>query len=367
MMDRRSFALGLGALGLGLSLPCGATQAGSRQKFEAMRKNRNIPFTPFEQIPNHRQLMRDIVQVLSGYAKARNPHFGILARNAPELLVKDRREWDLETGQDIEGAAAEKYSPVGSIISPYQQAIDAMLIDGLFCGMNEIDHPTEQADAKPFLDALVALRKENRRVLSIEYAKDKQQVSAALKKAEQAKVLAYLDQDGNKLLGHIPGSRPPAENAQHVTGLDGVRNFLPMLQATSFANRAEWISALAETNYDLLLVDPFWRDEGLTFADVKALKQKRLGSDRLVFARLSLGRALTNRFYWKKEWTVGSPAWLVEVAPEQSDPIIVRYWDNDWKAILGKFMQGLIDLGFGGVLLDDLDTYLYFEAMMPIK
>jgi uncharacterized protein (TIGR01370 family) len=46
---------------------------------------------------------------------------------------------------------------------------------------------------------------------------------------------------------------------------------------------------------------------------------------------------------------------------------MVRYWEAEWKEIIGQYMQGLVDLGVDGVLLDDLDAYLYFEDMMPLR
>jgi endo-alpha-1,4-polygalactosaminidase (GH114 family) len=367
MMNRRAFAVGLGAMGLGTVLPAKQVWAEGSHRFDKLRNRRDIPFTPFEQIPNHRQFMRDIVIALSSYAKSRNPHFVILARNAPELLVKDPREWELESGQDRDGAASGKYVRVGDVVRPYLQAIDGMLIDGLFCGMDQIDQATDETDAKPFFDALAQLRKGGRRGLSIEYARDKNQAAAAQKKAEQTKILTYIDQDGDKSFAHIPAARPPLENPQHVTSLEGARNFLPMMRGSAFGSKEAWIAALAETNYDLLLIDPFWQNEVLTTTDVKALQLKRLGSRRLVLADLSVGRAQKGRFYWKTDWKVGSPAWLVDAAPDQPAQTMVRYWDDEWKTIIGKYMQGLVDLGVDGVLLDDLDSYFYFEAMMPIR
>jgi len=40
--------------------------------------------------------------------------------------------------------------------------------------------------------------------------------------------------------------------------------------------------------------------------------------------------------------------------------------DPQWKELLGKYLAGIIDLGFDGVVLDDLDTYLWFEELMPL-
>jgi len=34
--------------------------------------------------------------------------------------------------------------------------------------------------------------------------------------------------------------------------------------------------------------------------------------------------------------------------------------------MLGKYIAGIMDLGFDGVVLDNLDTYLWFEDLMPL-
>ena len=130
--------------------------------------------------------------------------------------------------------------------------------------------------------------------------------------------MTYIDRDGDKVLDHVPG-HPSLENAAHVTNLSQAQNFLPMSSSERYGSRDAWVAALAATNYDLLLLDPFWRgSELLTFADVKALKFKQLGSQRLVLGSLPVGRAADTRFYWKKDWQVGNPGWIV--APDPDSP-----------------------------------------------
>ncbi len=44
-----------------------------------------------------------------------------------------------------------------------------------------------------------------------------------------------------------------------------------MLRSDSFATRAAWVDTLAATNYDLLMLDTFWREnESLSFDQVQA-------------------------------------------------------------------------------------------------
>ncbi len=183
------------------------------------------------------------------------------------------------------------------------------MFDGLFCGRDEINKVPDDASAKPFLAALEVLKAEGRAGLSIEYATDKKEIAAAAKKCAQAKTLSFIDQEGNRALGRIPAGRPAQENPEHVTDFKQARNFLPMQQSIAFGSRGDWVAALADTNYDLLILDPFWRgSEALTADDIKTLKLKRLGTRRQIFASLSLSRAQDTRFLLEKRVGRRQPA-----------------------------------------------------------
>ena len=368
MIGRRAFVQGLGSLML--ATPAMAEVRANGKVVPNGKKKKplkDIPIVPFEQIPNHRQFMRDIVIELSAYGKARVPGFIILPRNAPELLIKEKREYELETGHDPDGASLGKYPEVGSVIRPYLKAIDGLFIDGAFYGGDIFDQPTSAETAKPLLQAAEALRREGRVALTVEYCNSKPAVTAASKAAAAAKTLTYIDQDGDKTLGHIPRIHPATENPAHATDLSGAKNFLPILHSEDFLSRSDWVRAMAETNYDLLIVDPFWRGaDPLTFDDIKSLRYKKLGTRRLILARLPLGRARDTAYYWKREWSVGNPPWLFTPDPDDPAQTLVEYWSPEWKELLGKFMEALVNLGVDGVLLDYVDAYLPFEDMMPL-
>jgi endo-alpha-1,4-polygalactosaminidase (GH114 family) len=365
MIGRRAFTLGLGSLLL--SAPALAEfklPAGKPKKKKLLKV---VPETPLEQIPNHRQYMRDIVIELSVYAKKRNPKFAVLVRNAPELLIKERREQQWELARDPDGADSGKYTALGSVNRPYLKAIDGMLLDGAFCGHDAYDKPTDDALTLPLKQAADSLAKEGRRILSIDYCRDRKQVASVAKKTAALKALSYIDQDGDKRLGRIPKGHPAGENADHITNLTAAKTLLPMMRSDSYGSRDDWVQALLATNYDVMLLDGFWRgSESLTFADMKALKFKTVGSQRLVLANLQLGRAVDTRHYWKREWEVGNPSWLFAHDPDNDAQMVVEYWNPEWKEIIGTYLKGLIDLGYDGVVLDGLDAYLPFEDMMPI-
>ncbi|HIJ37401.1 MAG TPA: hypothetical protein HPP80_00765 [Rhodospirillaceae bacterium] len=367
MIDRRAFTFGLGSALFARAARAEVRINGVIMPEEDKIDKKTIPYTPVDMIPNHRQFMRDIVIELSNYGRKRKPGFIVLLRDAPELLFKEQREWEWEFARDPEGMKKGKYLPEGSLFDPVFEAIDGVVFDGLFYGRETVDQATNKAIAKYLMANVERVKSRNRRALSIEYCRDAKIRSEISQKASQSGVLSYLDATGNKNLTEIPSGHPPFENAQHVLKLANAQNILPIFGQGGFKDRLAWISALADTNFDLLLLDPFWGGhDSLTFAEMKQLKYKKLGAQRLIIAVLPIGLAQQNRFYWQKDWRSGSPDWLGAKDADDPNQFHVQYWTAGWKAIIGRYMQGLVDLGVDGVLLDGADAYHYFEEMMPL-
>lgn len=121
------------------------------------------------------------------------------------------------------------------------------------------------------------------------------------------------------------------------------------------------------TKSDLLVVDysrsdpvggpmlPFTRDE------VKKLKRKKAGGKRLVFAYLSVGEAEEYRYYWRPEWRMTKPDWLIGENCRWPRNHLVRYWEPSWKNILYRsadsYLARIVAAGFDGVYLDRIDAY----------
>ncbi len=364
-MRRRDFTLGMASL-LAASAALADDKTPAPKPKPKKKRRADVPFTPLEQIPNHRQFMRDIVIALSEYAKKRNPKFVVLARNAPGLVVKETREWKWETLRDPDNT--DKYPKVGTVNRPYLKAIDGILIDGFTYGVPDYGKPTDPDMAAANMAAVTAVKSDGKQFLTIDYCTTKSQVADADAKALKARALPYIDRDGDKLLSHIPAELPMRENVSAINDVTKAKNFLPLLRSDVYGSRADWVEALAKTNYDLLMIDTFWRQtDSITFDQMKKLKYKRLGTDRLVFGVLPLAIARDTRFYWKPEWKLGAPPFLAAQNPSDPAETIVHYWDPKWKELIGKYMQGIVDLGVDGILLDQLDTYLYFEDLMPLE
>lgn len=386
----------------------------------ATEKPRDWQPPPLERIPNHREQWRNVVIELATYAKARKSDFVVLVRGATELVVKGEREAQLEELRDPYGKTFEKRLPLRSVLRPYVKVLDGMVVDGLYCGPDASGKPLDKAikdrlelDATiaeerahgiqrppvptpfgPFsLDpkeelrkaveirraaereerqrrtvyALDALRQQGRRILSIEDCRTPKDVDAAYSAADRDRVLTYAAVNAERL-NTLPKGHPRAENAQPVATITAARNWLPLVRADRFGTRAEWVMAMEKTNQDALLVDVAHRGaDPLTKDDVKKLKFKELGAPRLVLAVLPVGKAYDWRWYWQKGWEAGNPPFLMAPVADNPGSFIADLGDPKWKELLGKYLAGIMDLGFDGVVLDDLDTYLWFEDLMPLE
>jgi len=381
----------------------------------ALDKPRDFVPPPVEQVPNFRAQTRDIVIELASYARKRDPHFQILLRNGVELLVKGDWEEQWDALHDPDGTNFYRRLPPRSVYRPLVKLIDGLVLDGLFCGKRAFAQPLDAAikarraedaaidrDKKlgivrpplpselgPFsndpavelrraaeiqerldrldhqrrtLYALDAMRSESRPLLSIEVCSGAA-AAGAYRAAGRERVLSFVTADSR--LDDGPRSHPPGENAAEVTTLGAARSWLPLLRSDRFGDKASLVEAITNDNDDLVVIDVTHRAQPLTKDEVARMKFKKIGPRRLVFATMSLGRAYDWRWYWQKGWDVGSPSFLF-AHDEGAGQYLTDLSSPEWKALLGKYLAGIMDLGFDGVMLDDTDTYLWFEDLMPI-
>ncbi len=319
-------------------------------------KLKDTPAVPIESIPNHRELMRDMVIGLSDYARGRNADFVVVVRGGAELLRKSPREALWERLRNPEAAEGGAVAPEGTPQRRYIKALDGIIIDGLYCGEAAKQHKEVMESVRPLLD-------EGRRLLSIDFCKGDASAKAA-KQAATDKALAFLGSDPR--MATIP-ARPATENAASYTNLTLARNIGFALASEPYDTRAEWVMKLQATNHDVLVIPPFHRgSEPLTPADVASLKYKRLGSRRVLLAHLPLASIRDTHFHFKKEWTLGNPPFLAAPDPALPGGYLVDYWDPTWKELVGLSLKGVIDLGFDGVVLDNAGAFARPEQAMPL-
>ena len=163
-----------------------------------------------------------------------------------------------------------------------------------------------------------------------------------------------------------------SENADPATTITAARNWLPMLHGDRYGIRAEWVAALAGTNYDVLVVYVAHRGtDPLTKADVAKLQFQELGPPRRAgSSRPSGGRSTPSGTGRRAGGGATPPS---SHAPDSRSASLGAYIADPpgesamGKELLGKYIAGIMAVGFDGVMLDDLDTYLWFEDLMPLN
>ncbi|HXE71844.1 MAG TPA: MJ1477/TM1410 family putative glycoside hydrolase [Candidatus Nitrosotenuis sp.] len=144
----------------------------------------------------------------------------------------------------------------------------------------------------------------------------------------------------------------------------------PWAQAQSWAVQLQSVDleALAQSPFDLVVID--YSSDGsaagrYTRADIEAVQRHPAGGRRLVLAYLSVGEAESYRFYWQPGFRPGSPAWLGRENPEWPGNYLVNYWEPEWRSLLEKYLDQIVEAGFDGVYLDRVDAYQSFEVLRP--
>jgi cysteinyl-tRNA synthetase len=154
---------------------------------------------------------------------------------------------------------------------------------------------------------------------------------------------------------------------QRPMALPAVKTFMYQLQNLE---EPDAVTALANSDYDLLVVEPTSTTKGNDSFDMKAMVDKlRAGRPgRIVLAYLDACEAESFRTYWKPDWKAptrssrGVPDFLLIPDPDGwSDDYPVAYWDARWQAIIAtdadSQVNRLMRAGFDGVYLDWIDAW----------
>ncbi len=108
-----------------------------------------------------------------------------------------------------------------------------------------------------------------------------------------------------------------------------------LLNPGRFADRRALVTAIAATNYDVVVLDAWFDvDQPLSRSDVESLKSKPGGKKRIVLAYLSIGEAEDYRNDWDPSWDEHPPAWLGDENPDWPGNYAVQFWDSGWQTIV---------------------------------
>ena len=291
-----------------------------------------------------RSEMRNFVIEISQYSKNINSDFIIIPQNG-------------------QGVGTTSGDSSGTIFPDYFNAIDAVGRESMFYGYygnNEIT-PAEDRD---FLLNLCSLYKSNNiEVLATDYCATKSKISNSFSLNSTNYFIPFVATERN--LFNIPLYSIYHENNQDIKSIHDVKNFLYIINGDDYNTKVKFKEAVADTNYDLLIIDLFHNEEIFTAKDIADLKIKKSGGTRLVICYMSIGEAEDYRYYWQESWIRENPSWLESENSEWKGNYKVRYWNSDWQNIIygnkESYLDKILTTGYDGVYLDIIDGYEFFE------
>jgi len=294
---------------------------------------------------DYKQEMRNFVIGISQYAKAYNYDFAVVPQNGAPLILQNGETWN-------------------DIHNEYVNAIDGQAQEGLNYGYLRIDMPTTfrvNSNLRVYLDSA---KQHHKTILVTDYCISSTAIDDSFNVNFSNGYTGFVATQ--RSLNNIPNYSVFQENNASVTNLSQAKNFLYILDYYQFGTKADFINAVCQTNYDLLIIDAFYTDgNAFTAQEIERLKHKQNGGNRMVLAYMSIGEAENYRYYWQSSWSTHLPEWMDQENPNWRGNFKVKYWMKSWQDIIygndHSYTKKIINQGFDGVYLDIIDAYEYFE------
>ncbi len=295
---------------------------------------------------NFKQEMRNFVQNLSSYSKSINSNFIIIPQNGEQL-------------------ATENGEANGTPATTYLSAIDGQGREDLFYGYDNDDKETSSADTENMKPFLTIEEDNNVEVLVTDYCSTHSKMDNSYNQNDNLNFISFAASERN--LNVIPDypNVPYKINSNDINSLADAKNFLYIINPDNYSTKQDFINAVSQTDYDVILMDFFFNEEEFTANEINSLKTKTVGGKRLVISYMSIGEAENYRYYWQSDWKKNKPEWLDKENPNWAGNYKVWYWNKDWQNIIygnnNSYLKKILDAGFDGVYLDIIDAFEYYE------
>ncbi len=297
--------------------------------------------------PVYRQKMREFVSGISQYARSYQPGFLVIPQNGIEIIT-DNGESD------------------GPLNNAYMQAIDGHGQEDLLYGYINDNEPTPAEDAEYLQSFLDVSKASGKVILVTDYCYDENFIDNSYNTNDLKSYVSFAAD--HRELDNIPSYplQPYHTNADSIESLAQVQNFLYLINPVNFASKKEFIHAVTQTNYDLLIMDLFFNETTqFTRAEIDQIRAKANGGKRLVICYMSIGEAEDYRYYWQSSWEDQDPDWLDGENPDWEGNYKVKYWEKEWQDIIfgngESYTKKIINADFDGVYLDIIEAYEYYE------
>ena len=292
---------------------------------------------------NHKQEMRQLVQEISDFAKNLESDFIIMPHNGEELVTKNGK---------IDSSPAEEYLA----------AIDAVSRDGVFFGLETLDEETTPENRVAMTQFLDFAKNRGVSIMVTDFCNTPAKMDSSYVWNLRMGYLPFVaDHDA---LDNIPTHPSPIlnENNSGVKGFGTAENFL-VLVAPNYNSKQAFIDAVKGSNYDLLIMDPYYQGQTFTPYEMAQLREKENGGLRRLLAYVNIGEAQQNRFYWQPTWNEERPEWIEE--EKGAGTYQIQYWSSEWKNILIhddiSYLLIVLNQGYDGIYLDGVDAFEAFE------
>lgn len=296
---------------------------------------------------NYKQEMRNFVKNISSYAKSLNQNFIIIPQNGVELITS--------TGEQS-----------GEIDYEYLNAINGVGQEDLFYGYYNDDEKTPTQEHN-WIDHFLKLARDNgKSILVTDYCSTHTNIDNSYMENNKSGYISFAA--NHRALDNIPDYPMPIfnENSNNINNLSDAKNFLYLINPDNIYHSSEdFINAIKNTNYDIIIMDLFFDGNPYSYDTINSLKLKSNGGKRLVICYMSIGEAEDYRYYWKSDWEIGNPSFIVDENPDWPGNYVVKYWDPEWQKIIygndDSYLKKIINSGFDGVYLDIIDAFEWFE------
>lgn len=274
-----------------------------------------------------------------------------------------------QNGQEIITLDGEADGPLAA---DYVRVIDGSGREDLYYGYSSDNGPTQESERNYFTGYLDRLESQGVQVMVTDYCSahgtmdDSYSRNNSTTEHNYSYIAFAAPERGLDVIPDYPAS-PYNSSTDFITNLSEAKNFLYLINPdNNYPAKSDFLSALALTDYDIIIMDAFFDGIEYSHEEISDLKTKYNGGSRLVIAYMSIGEAEDYRYYWKPEWSSSPPDWLGAENPDWPGNYKVWYWEKEWQDIIvngqDSFLQKILDAGFDGVYLDIIDAFEYFET-----
>ena len=201
----------------------------------------------------YRSEMASLIGNIKDYGLKHNNDFFVIANGGAGLMESNEFLSEQELGQLL-------------------QKVDGVMAESVNYGWDmSMDNPMPPEEQENFQRLLGSARRAGVVPMVLDYAEEAGNVQKAYREDKDRGYLGWVS--ARRDLDRLPKGLPHNDNDKSVANLREAKNYLVLLNPEAFPSREAYISALANSNYDLLIVDAYYGDKPITKDEVQRLQQ----------------------------------------------------------------------------------------------